>query len=82
MLEAEVKRWSEKSYDQLRSELAEVKVYEIEYAAKQYQVEVQLLEDNGKYLHVLVCMDDGSIPASFSPLCQSFVKNRPEPNPA
>jgi hypothetical protein len=48
VLEAEVKRWSEESYDQLRSELAKLKVYEIEYAAKQHQVEVQLLENNGK----------------------------------
>ena len=45
VLDVEVKRWSEKSYDQLRAELAEMKNYVVEFSSKQYEVEVDLLEN-------------------------------------
>jgi hypothetical protein len=82
VLNAEVGRWSEKSYEQILSELPEVKVYEIEFAAKQYQVEVELLENTAEYVHVLVSVDDGSLPASLFPLSHTFIRRRTDAEPA
>ncbi len=81
MLDAEVKRWSEKSCEQLLSELRESLDYEVEYAAKQYQVEVELLENTEKYVHVLVAVDDGSLPVSIWPLTYSFIRSKSDPDP-
>ena len=44
VLDAEIKRWSEKSYEELRSTLSELLVYEVEFDSKQHQVEVEFLE--------------------------------------
>ena len=68
VLDSEVKRWSAMSCGQLVSEL---------HDAKQYQVEVELLENTEKYLHVMVAVDDGSLPASISPLTHSFICQKP-----
>lgn len=76
VLDAEVSRWSAKSWRQLASELHEQQVYEVEFESKQYQVEVELLENTETYLHVLVAVDDGTLPASFSPLSHSFICNK------
>ena len=73
VLDAEVKRWSAMPCAQLVSELHEVQAYEVEFESKQYQVEVELLENTEKYLHVMVAVDDGSLPASVSPLNHSFI---------
>lgn len=74
VLEAETKRWSAKSCAQLAAELTNEQAYEVEFESRQYQVEVQLLENTPKYLHVLVSVDDGSLPASISPLSTSFLR--------
>src|SRR5258708_6379571 len=76
VLDAEVKRWSAKSYERLTSELAEEQVYEVEVNGNKYQVEVELLENTEKHLHVAVTVDDGSIPASFHPLSSSFIREK------
>ncbi len=81
VLDAEVGRWLEKSYEQLLSELPEVTVYEIEFAAKQYQVEVELLENTTEYVHVLVSVDDGSLPASLFPLSHTFIRRKSDAEP-
>jgi hypothetical protein len=57
VLDFEVQRWSAMSCGQ----------------SKQYQVEVELLENTERYLHVMVTLDDGSLPASISPLTRSFI---------
>ncbi len=72
-LDAEVKRWSAKSSEQLVAELVEAGAYQVEFEGRQYQVEVQLLENTPEYLHVAVSVDDGSLPASLSPLGRSFL---------
>ena len=77
VLDAEVKRWSAMPCEQLVSELHEVQGYEVEFESKQYQVEVELLENTEKYLHVMVAVDDGSLPASISPLTHSFICQKP-----
>jgi hypothetical protein len=77
VLDSEVKRWSAMSCGQLVSELHEVQGYEVEFESKRYQVEVELLENTEKYLHVMVAVDDGSLPGSISPLTHSFVCQKP-----
>ena len=73
VLDSEVKRWSAMPCGQLVSELHEVRAYEVEFESKRYQVEVEILENTENYLHVIVAVDDGSLPASVSPLTQSFL---------
>lgn len=58
------------------AELADVHCYGIEFEGNKYQVEVHLLENTDKYLHVGVNVDDGSIPASFRPLSSSFIREK------
>ena len=73
ILESETKRWKAKSWERLVADLAEEKVYEVEFETRQFQVEVQLLENTDKYIHVCVSVDDGSLPASLCPLSSSFI---------
>jgi len=76
VLDAEVKKWSSKSCADLVGALLDVQAYEVEFDGKKYQVEVQLLENTDKYVHVGVDVDDGSIPASFRPLSKSFIREK------
>ena len=73
ILDAETKRWSSMSCDHLIAALRDVRAYEIEVDSKQYQVEVQLLENTNAYVHVQVVVDDGSLPGSIVPLPKSFI---------
>jgi hypothetical protein len=73
VLDAEVKRWSMMSCDQLVWELRDLQAYEIELDSRKYQVEVELLENTEQYVRVIVAVDDGSLPASISPLTHSFI---------
>ena len=79
VLDSEVKRWSAMSCRQLVSELHEVQTYEVELDSKQYQVEVELLENTKKYVHVMVAVDDGHLPASISPATHTFICQKPLP---
>jgi hypothetical protein len=79
VLDSEVKRWSAMSCDQLASELRDQQTYEVEFDSKQYQVEVQLLENTEQYLHVIVAVDDGSLPASLMPLSETFILQKSGP---
>ena len=76
VLDAELKRWSAKSSEQLLAELEEVQAYETEYENKKYQVEVEILENTEKYVHVMVAVDDGTLPAALSPLSSSFIREK------
>ena len=79
VLDAEVRLWSSKSCDQLLSELKEHQVYEVEFDSKTYQVEVQILENTPKYLHVALAVDDGTLPASLSPEYGSIIRPKQDP---
>jgi hypothetical protein len=61
------------SREQLLAELREVQAYETEFESKKYQVEVEILENTEKYVHVMVAVDDGTLPASIRPLSESFI---------
>ena len=80
VLDSEVKRWSAMSCEQLVSRLRDEQTYEVELASKQYQVEVELLENNEKYLQVMVAVDDGSLPASIFPLTHTFIRQKAPPS--
>jgi hypothetical protein len=73
VLDSEVKRWLAMSCSQLLSEQHDAQAYEIESDSKKYQVEVELLKNTDQYLHVLVAVDDGSLPASIRPLTDTFI---------
>ena len=77
VLEAEIKRWAEKSYDELLANLSEIQVYEVELDSLPHQVEVELLENQPDYLHVFISVDDGSLPASLRPATGSFILKAP-----
>ncbi len=79
VLDAEVERWSVLSCEQLVSELHEHQEYEVEFDSKKYQVEVEILENTDKYVHVAVAVDDGSLPASIFPSTRSFIRQKPLP---
>ena len=76
VLDAETKRWSDKSYEELLSTLSEIQVYEVEFDSRMHQVEVELLENQPDYLHVLISVDDGALPASLRPAAASFIRRR------
>lgn len=61
---------------ELASRLDDVQCYEVEFASKTYQVEVELLENTETYLHVMLGVDDGSLPASIAPLTETFRREK------
>ena len=79
ILDSETKCWSSMLYDDLVAELRDVRAYEVEVGSKQYQVEVQLLESTNAYVHVLVAVDDGSLPWSIVPLTKTFICQKSAP---
>ena len=76
VLAIEVQRWSAMTPEQLASVLDEERVYEVELDSKTYQVEVEMLESTEEYFHVMVAVDDGSLPAFMMPETQSFICNK------
>ena len=67
VLNIEVQRWSAMPTDRLLAELHDLQAYEVDFDAVEYQVEVEILENTEKYIHVVVAVDDGTLPASISP---------------
>ena len=76
VLDSEVERWSAKSCEQLVSELRDMQVYEVELDSKKYPVEVEILENTDEYVHVMVAVDDGGLPASIWPLTNTFIRSK------
>lgn len=72
-VEEEVRRWSAKSFAELRHELQAPVCYWSESRDFKYEVEVQLIEDTSDYLHVVVSVDDGSLRKSVRPVSSSFL---------
>jgi hypothetical protein len=68
------------SCEELEAELRDVKAYEVKHDSTSYQVEVQMLENTDRYLHIMVAVDDGSLPASFLPLTQTFIRDKQSPS--
>ena len=76
VLAAELEKWSAMTYEQLASDLREAKTYEISIADRGYQVEVQLLEKTPQDVHVLISVDDGTLPLSIVPVSGDFIREK------
>lgn len=76
VLEAEMRRWSAMSCDQLISALPDVQTYEIEFESKKYQIEVELLENTDNYVHVGIAVDNGHFWRAMRPVSSSFICKR------
>ena len=72
-----MQRWSALPYDELISRLDETSVYVVEMDSREYQVEVDLLEHAAGEVHVVISVDDGSLPASLLPATDGFTVKRP-----
>ena len=78
VLAQEVARWSALTADELSAQSGGDcwDCYIVEMSGEEYQVEVELLEDTADYVHVLVAVDDGTLPDSIKPECESFIRRR------
>lgn len=76
LLDREVEEWSRKPFDTLLAELGDVIAYERGGESDSHQFEVQLLEKEREYLHVLVSVDDGTFWRYLSPLSRGFIVHR------
>jgi hypothetical protein len=61
------------SCNDVLAELRARGVYEVVAQSKQYQIEVELLEDTPEYLLVSIAVDDGSLPGSIRPESETFL---------
>jgi hypothetical protein len=77
VLDREVGRWSVLPYGELLSALATQQVYCVGFESKEYQVELEILESTSGYIHLMISVDDGSLPASILPVTHSFIRNKP-----
>lgn len=77
VLDREVQRWLAMPFSQMEAALRDRQTYEVEFEANKYQVEIEILENNDQYLHVMVAVDDGSLPASIAPVTRSFIRDKP-----
>ena len=75
-LAIELAKWEAKSYDQLVSELKEVCTYRVLLRDIRLQVEVEMIEKTIDYAHVMIGVNDGSIPWSFWPASTGFIRRR------
>lgn len=76
LLDAEVAELSRKPYARLVEELSDTLAYERGSEAGYHQFELQMVEHEPEYVHVIVSVDDGSFWRSFAPLCRSFIVRR------
>jgi hypothetical protein len=76
VLDKELRRWSAKSCEQLLAELQKVQAYEADCRGRNYQVEVEILENTERYVHVMVAVDDGAFPASIRPFSATFIRQK------
>jgi hypothetical protein len=76
LLDAEVDQLSCGSYARLVDDLPDVLAYERGDGASYHQFEVQMIEHQPDYVHVVVSIDDGSFLRSVSPITRSFIVHR------
>ena len=76
LLDAETSNWSQKSFANLIKELTDVVAYERGSEADFHQFEVQMIEHEPDYVHVIVSIDDGSFVRFCAPLSRGFIVHR------
>jgi hypothetical protein len=77
-LDGEVQRWLAMPLSQMQAALRDRQVYEVEFAANRYQVEIEILQNNERHVQVMVAVDDGSLPASLVPITHIFIRDKPQ----
>jgi hypothetical protein len=78
VLDGEVQRWLAMPLSQMQAALRDLQVYEVEFAANRYQVEIEILQNNERRVQVMVAIDDGSLPASLVPITHIFIRDKPQ----
>ncbi len=68
VLAAEVKRWSAMPCEQILVEVPSADGYQVEFQGKQYNVEIQILEDTKDYVHVEVGVGRWQSSSVFPPI--------------
>ena len=76
LLDAEAGIWWCKSFANLVEELTDVVAYRRGCGADFHQFEIQMIEHEPDYVHVIVSIDDGGFVRSFSPLTRGFIVHR------
>jgi len=76
LLDDETGDWSRKSFAELVEELADVVAYGRGAESDFHQFEVQMVEHEPDYVHVLVSIDDGRFFRSLAPLTRGFIVHR------
>ena len=76
LLDAETSNWSRKSFDNLVEELTDVVAYGRGSEATFHQFEVQMIEHEPDYVHIIVSIDDGSFVRFCAPLTRGFIVHR------
>ena len=76
LLDAETSKWWQKPFAKLIDELTDVATYARGSEADFHQFEVQMIEHEPDYVHVLVSIDDGSLGRFCAPLTRSFIIHR------
>jgi hypothetical protein len=77
VLDGEVQRWLAMPLSQMEAALRDRQVYEVEFEANTYQVEIEILQNNERYIQVMLAVDDGSLPASLVPTTRIFIRDKP-----
>lgn len=76
LLDAELRLWSQKPYDRLVAELSEPVAYERGEGDGRHQFEVDLLEHEADYLHIVISIDDAGFLNALRPVSASFILHR------
>jgi hypothetical protein len=76
-LDGEVQRWLAIPLSQMETALRDGQVYEVEFEANTYQVEIEILQNNERHVQVMLAVDDGSLPASLVPVTHIFIRDKP-----
>ena len=71
-------RWSARTSEELIEKLRQPQNYEVEFDGKTFQVEVQMLENTERYVHVGLTVDDGVLPSAIVPVSDSFICPKPQ----
>lgn len=78
ILDGEVQRLMAMPLSKMEAALRDRQVYEVEFEAYTYQVEIEILQNNDRYVQAMVAVDDGSLPASLVPITHIFVRDKPQ----
>ena len=76
LLDTEIYELSRRPYTRLVDELSDVVSYERGSGSDYHQFEVQMIEHELEYVHVVVSIDDGSFKKFISPISRSFIVHR------